>query len=86
MEGVGLDRIWAAMRWYAENHGEQGQYSLIIECGHSFREKFPRLEKAMERDKGIKSTNQQETDADLDVGTIGRNYIGLEQKDATDDE
>ena len=72
VEKVPLDRIKDAMRWYAENHGEQGQYSLVIECGSSFREKFARLEKAMNRDNGIGSTIRQSSD--LDVGSTGRNY------------
>jgi hypothetical protein len=48
VEKVSFDRILSAMKWYS--HNITGQYIPVIQCGKSFREKFGRLEAAMERE------------------------------------
>ena len=49
VEGNGIppDRINQALNWYEENAG--GEYVPVIESGASLREKFIKLENAMER-------------------------------------
>ena len=46
-ERVGHERVDAALRWYWKNAG--GEYVPVIESGKSFRDKFAKLEAAMER-------------------------------------
>lgn len=48
-DGVSLDRIEDALLWYEKNHG--GDYVPVIESGKSFRDKFIKLENAIERGK-----------------------------------
>ncbi len=47
IDGVSEPRIEAALEWYHQNIG--GQYIPVIESGRSLRQKFLRLESAMER-------------------------------------
>lgn len=57
-EGVSIPRINKALRWYKENAG--GDYVPVIESGQSLREKFTKLEAAIERSKRpIKQNNNQ---------------------------
>ncbi len=46
--GISKERIQAALKWYEKNIGSK--YVPVIESGVSFREKFIKLECAMERD------------------------------------
>jgi len=48
-DGVKIDRIENALNWYEQHH--QDDYVPVIESGKSLREKFLRLEDAIERDK-----------------------------------
>ena len=48
-------RIWNALNWYRDNIG--GEFVPVIESGRSFREKFLRLEAAMERSEKQGSTS-----------------------------
>jgi hypothetical protein len=45
--GVSRQRIKKALQWYSSNIG--GEYIPVIESGASFREKFSKLEDAMQR-------------------------------------
>ncbi len=47
VDGIEYARVEKALEWYADHIG--GQYIPVIESGSSFREKFLRLEAAMER-------------------------------------
>ena len=42
-------RVQRALKWYADHVG--GQYIPVIECGQTLREKFLKLEQAIEREK-----------------------------------
>lgn len=46
---ISFERIAEALRWYRKNIG--GQYIPVIESGKSLREKFAKLEAAMQRDQ-----------------------------------
>ena len=48
--GIPKERIETALDWYEKNIG--GQYIPVIESGSSLRNKFIKLENAMERDNG----------------------------------
>lgn len=48
-QGVSIDRIKTAMKWYSIHIGDP--YVPVIESGTSLREKFLKLENAIERDK-----------------------------------
>jgi len=56
-EGVSKHRMTAALKWYRDHVG--GQYVPVIESGKSFRDKFVKIEAAMQRD-GVQ-INQDET-------------------------
>jgi hypothetical protein len=56
---VSIDRIKKALDWYENNIG--GKFIPVIESGASLREKFFRLEAAMERDCG-KYNSESESD------------------------
>ena len=45
---VSIERVKAGLKWYKEHIGEQ--YCPVIESGKSLKEKFAKLEAAMERD------------------------------------
>lgn len=47
IEGVAIERTEKALSWYAEHIGED--YVPVIESGATFREKFTKLENAMNR-------------------------------------
>jgi hypothetical protein len=53
--GIDLSRIHKALEWYENNVG--GAYIPVIESGASFKEKFLRLEAAIERSKENKGRN-----------------------------
>lgn len=46
-DGISIERIEKALSWYSENAG--GEYVPVIESGKALREKFLKLEKAMQR-------------------------------------
>lgn len=48
-DGVQIERVNTALDWYSDNIG--GDYVPVIESGKSLREKFIKLENAIERDK-----------------------------------
>ena len=56
-EGVSKHRMTAALKWYRDHVG--GQYVPVVESGKSFRDKFVKIEAAMQRD-GVQ-INQDET-------------------------
>lgn len=49
IEKVGKDRVEVALTWYRKHVG--GEYVPVIESGKSFRDKFMKLEAAIERSK-----------------------------------
>ena len=49
---MGKDRVNVVLGWYRKNVG--GEYVPVVQSGKSFREKFVKLEAAMERDGGYK--------------------------------
>lgn len=53
---INIARIERAVNWYMENY--EDEYTPVIESGNSLRDKFIRLEAAMERSK--KSSRKQE--------------------------
>jgi hypothetical protein len=52
---ISLDRIKTALEWYSTFIG--GEYVPVIESGRSLREKFFKLENAIERSKMYKTNN-----------------------------
>lgn len=56
IEGVAIERVDDALGWYADNIG--GEYIPVIESGASFREKFTKLENAMNRTQACKHTSE----------------------------
>ena len=48
-EKVGKDRVVVVLEWYRKNVG--GEFVPVVQSGKSFREKFVKLEAAMERGK-----------------------------------
>lgn len=56
-EGIDPSRIDAALDWYRENIG--GEYVPVIESGSALRQKFIRLENAIERDTKSKDRPSQ---------------------------
>lgn len=52
---IPYERVEAALQWYRKNIG--GQYIPVIESGRSLREKFFKLEAAMDRDKAYHNTS-----------------------------
>jgi hypothetical protein len=59
VEGVDAPRIKKALRWYRKNIG--GQYIPVIESGASLREKFLKLERAMEANGYQNQSNKPAT-------------------------
>jgi len=49
MNGIDYERIEKVLDWYEDNIG--GEYVPVIESGYSLRQKFQKLESAVERDK-----------------------------------
>lgn len=66
-DGIGLPRIQKVLDWYAENIG--GKYIPVIESGTSLREKFIRLESAMENDGYKQSTPSSYSKTNNSSGT-----------------
>ena len=62
-ENVSTDRIQNILDWYAGAAG--GDYIPIVESGKAFREKFTKLESAMQRSKKPKSQTQN----NITIGT-----------------
>ena len=60
IDGIERSRMKAALIWYGKNIG--GQYIPVIESGTSFRNKFIKLENAMERAGDLKERNKPESD------------------------
>jgi hypothetical protein len=54
---IAYKRVEKALEWYKSNYG--GKYIPVIESGSSLREKFLRLEAAMEKD-GYRDNNEKE--------------------------
>ena len=52
--GVDPSRVRHALDWYAEHIG--GEYVPVIQSGKALRDKFPKLEAAIERDKAPRKT------------------------------
>jgi hypothetical protein len=63
---VTYERIQSALDWYADNIG--GQYVPVIECGHSLRNKFGKLEDAIKRGNGNGKSPKSEVNYTTDVG------------------
>lgn len=53
-DGVEIDRVEDALRWYERHHMDD--YVPVIESGKSLREKFIKLEAAIERSKTLRRT------------------------------
>lgn len=56
IEGVAIERIEKALGWYAEHIGDD--YIPVIESGASFREKFTKLENAMNRNGHVEQERE----------------------------
>ena len=56
-DDVSLERVESALSWYKDHHSDD--YVPVIESGSSLREKFLRLEAAIERDKKPFKQNKQ---------------------------
>jgi hypothetical protein len=60
-EKVEYDRVNRALSWYMKNVG--GEYVPVIESGKSLRDKFVKLEAAMERSNGHSSSYKRRANA-----------------------
>lgn len=62
---VEFERVDIALDWYAENIG--GEYIPVIESGSSLREKFMKLENAIDRanSKGVQKNKQKKYDSNV---------------------
>lgn len=60
---IDIERIKNTLHWYSKNIG--GEYIPVIESGRSLRDKFQKLESAMERDKGITGKKKIEESNDF---------------------
>lgn len=78
-EKVGKDRVEKALMWYRKNVG--GEYIPVIESGKSLRDKFTKLEAAIERDKprnrkgytprhGVREIDSFEDKSDIEMTII----------------
>lgn len=81
--GVSIARMKDALDWYAENVG--GQYIPVIESGRSFREKFVKLEAAIDRQKSRPQNTYQRTQFSNRTGTspdsaLSKYLAKIEQK------
>ena len=62
--GVNYERIEKALDWYKINIG--GEYIPVIESGQSFKDKFSKLEAAIERDKNKAKYKDKYIDDDFE--------------------
>jgi hypothetical protein len=81
VEKISFDRVLLAMKWYEKN--QSGRFTPVVECGRSFRDKFLRIEAAMERDKNTPSVHSNPPpQLDNDNSDYG-NMMGIKDKDFT---
>jgi hypothetical protein len=79
VEKISFDRARLAMKWYEKN--QSGRFTPVVECGRSFRDKFLRIEAAMERDKNTPSAQSNPPpQLDADNSEYG-NMMGIKDKD-----
>lgn len=78
-EKVGKDRVEKALMWYRKNVG--GEYIPVIESGKSLRDKFTKLEAAMERSKSPsrKGYTPRHGVRDLDFDDVQSTKIKIKQ-------
>ena len=68
-EGVSINRMENALDWYENNINRQ--YTPQIESGMSFRNKFLKLEAAIERDRNPRKENKKQTGASFGSRRFG---------------
>lgn len=67
-DGIDKDRIKTALDWYHATLRDRknDQYTPIADCGKEFREKFPKLERAMERENQKRESDSEDDDGSND--------------------